>query len=199
MRYPLFLIIIFIFSTAVLFSQNNTDIFSRAMNEYQNRNYSEAYSLFNNLTDIDEIDERLISTSDYFASECLIALNQADGAISRLENLIEKYPNSNYRELSLYRLGSLYFDLKLFDKSREKLVKMVNDYPLSEYSGSAYHLIGESFVEENRMDEAEDFFNSAVLSKLFSITTLHGSPKCLESTITLPEIQRPIPPSAQVL
>ncbi|MCB9249171.1 MAG: tetratricopeptide repeat protein [Ignavibacteriales bacterium] len=54
---------------------------------------------------------------------------------------------------------------KLYDKSRDRLVMLVNHYPKSEYSGSSYHLIGETFIEENDLNKAEKFFSTAVNSK----------------------------------
>ncbi len=93
-------------------------------------------------------------------------MNQVDGAISKFEQFIVQFPTSNLREIALYRLGNLYFEIKLYDKSRTNLIELVTCFPKSsEYSGSAFHLIGETFIEENDLDKAEEFFNSAVNSK----------------------------------
>ncbi len=158
------ILLIFIISNQI-FSQKNIEIYSQGMESFNNRNYSEALEYLEKYILDDEIDEQLLSSAEIYIGESLLGLDQKDGAISQFENFINRYPTSNFRELALYRLGNLYFEKKLFEKSRTNLVELLRSYPASEYSGSAYHLIGETFIEENDLTKAESFFNSAVDSK----------------------------------
>ena len=165
MKYFSYLILLLIFLSQQAYSQENIELYSHGMERFNHRNYSEALDYLEKYILNDEIDEQLLSSAEIYIGESLIGLEQKDGAISQFEHFINQYPTSNFRELALYRLGNLYFEKKLFEKSRTNLVELIHTYPASEYSGSAYHLIGETFIEEDDLAEAESFFNSAVDSK----------------------------------
>ncbi|MBK8945659.1 MAG: tetratricopeptide repeat protein [Ignavibacteriae bacterium] len=158
------LIVISLFSS-YQFAQQDISFYSDGMKHFHSEDYSRAISDFNQFICQSEVDENLLSSAKLYIGESLLGLEQFDGAIAQFEEFVEKYPTSNLRELALYRLGNLYFDKKLYDKSRDNLVILVNKYPNSEYSGSSYHLIGETFIEENDLNKAEQFFSSAVNSK----------------------------------
>jgi TolA-binding protein len=165
MKYKAFLTAVFIFLTNSLFSQTKIDFYASGMKYFNSGDYSTAISQFNNLIFSDDVDEDLISSAHIYIGESLLGLNQVDGAISKFEQFTVQFPTSNLREIALYRLGNLYFEIKLYDRSRTNLIELVRAFPNSEYSGSAFHLIGETFIEENDLDKAEEFFNSAVNSK----------------------------------
>ncbi len=165
MKYFSFLILFLVLQSNRIFCQKNIELYSQGMESFNHKNYSEALKYFEKYILKDEIDEQLLSSAQVYIGESLLGLEQKDGAISQYEKFITEYPTSNFRELALYRLGNLYFEKKLFEKSRTNLVELIHSYPASEYSGSAYHLIGETFIEENDLDKAENFFNSAVDSE----------------------------------
>lgn len=159
----LFLLILLISQT--MFAQNEVDLYASGMKNFNQGYYSSSISDFEKYILIDEIDEKLLSSAKIFIAESLLGLEQTNGAISKFEGFISEFPTSNFRELALYRLGNLYFDKKLYDKSRTNLVELVNSFPNSEYTGSSYHLIGKAFIEENDLEKAERFFSSAVDSE----------------------------------
>ncbi|MBK7980051.1 MAG: tetratricopeptide repeat protein [Ignavibacteriae bacterium] len=160
----IFFIMLFIFSNYQI-AQKDVSFYSEGMKNFYDGNYSLAIKNLNLYLSQSEVDENLFSSAKLYIGESLLGLDQYDGAITNFEEFVEKYPNSNLREIALYRLGNLYFNKKIYDKSREFLTILVNKYPTSEYSGSAFHLIGETFIEENDLNKAEQFFNSAVNSK----------------------------------
>ena len=164
MKYLYLLLILFVFSNNNLFSQKGIDLYSSGMNHFNREEYSTAISIFNQLEFNDEIDNELLASSKLYIGESLLGLNQVNGAISKFEEFVVQFPTSNLREIALYRLGNLYFEIKLYDKSRTNLIELLRSFPSSEFSGSAYHLIGETFIEENDLDKAEEFFSSAVNS-----------------------------------
>jgi TolA-binding protein len=165
MKYFAFLIISLSFCTNSIYSQGDISLYSSGMENFNKGNYSNAISFFEQFVSSDEIDNKLLSSSKIYIAESLLGLEQVDGAISKFESFVSEFPTSNFRELALYRLGNLYFEKKLYDKSRTNLVELVESYPESEYAGSSYHLIGEAFIEENDFEKAERFFSSAVNSK----------------------------------
>ncbi len=160
-----FLIITLLLSCNFTFSQDLTDFYSKGMQKFNQGNYSNAIVYFQKIVSNDEVEELILSSSSFYIGECLLGIEQIDGAISQFEKFIYNYPTSNFRELALFRLGNLYFEKKMYENSRKYLSVLVKAYPLSQYSGSAFHLIGESFIEEDNLDAAEEFFSSAVNSK----------------------------------
>lgn len=146
-------------------AQQNDDFYAKAMEKFNNNDYSQAIDYFNQYTNLEETDEKFYSSSKFYIGECLLGLEQFDGAIAQFEYFVKQYPTSNLIDLALYRLGNIYFEKKIYDKSRHKLIQLVNQFPGSNYSGSAYHLIGETFIHENNLTQAERFFTSAANSK----------------------------------
>lgn len=164
MKY-LYLIIVFItFNQNSVLSQNEIDLYTSGMHHFNHEDYSTAITIFNKIILRDEVDKELLASAYLYIGESLLGLNQVNGAISKFEEFVVQFPTSNLREIALYRLGNLYFESKLYDKSRTNLIELIHAFPNSEYSGSAYHLIGETFIEENDLDKAEKFFSSAVNS-----------------------------------
>ncbi len=159
------LVYFFLFAFSQLTAQKNQSFYSTAMEKFQNGDYSQSIEYFNKYLNLDETDRKLFSSSKFYIGECLLGLEQLDGAIAQYEYFVREFPTSNFRELAFFRLGNIYFEKKLYEKSRQNLIKLVKQYPNSSYSGSAYHLIGETFIEESNLDKAEQFFSSAANSK----------------------------------
>lgn len=151
--------------TSTIFSQRQADLYSKAMTQFNIGDYSQAITLFYQFNYSSEINEELFASSNIYIAESYLGLEQIDAAISKFESFLTQFPTSNFRELALYRLGNLYFEKKLYDKSRERLILLIEEFPFSDYLGSAYHLIGETFIEENDLTRAEEFFSTAVSSK----------------------------------
>ncbi|MCK5086949.1 MAG: tetratricopeptide repeat protein, partial [Melioribacteraceae bacterium] len=61
-----------------------------------------------------------------------------------------------------YKLGTIYFEKGQYPLVRQKLLILINEYPESEYFGSAYYWVGESYVNENKFLEGEEFLLEAV-------------------------------------
>ncbi|MCP5063955.1 MAG: tetratricopeptide repeat protein [Ignavibacteriae bacterium] len=145
-----------------LFAQSNVELYSSAMEQFNRNEYSYALNVFQKIITIDEVENRILSSSEYHIAECLMGIEQEDGAISQYEHFLSEYPHSNYRETALYKLGSLQFNRNNFSQARNSLSELVDKYPSSTFNGSAYYLIGESFILENDLVSAEKFFRTAV-------------------------------------
>jgi TolA-binding protein len=161
MRFKNFFFILVLFSTT-LFGQLHDDNYSSALRLYQGKNYPAAYDLFKQISSNSLSDNQKKSASEYYAAECLIQLNQLDGAAAEFESFITNYPFSSFREHALYQLGIIYYNNNEFRKSRDRFSILLNDYPQSYYSGSAYYWMGESFDAENKTVEAEEYYKEAI-------------------------------------
>ncbi|MBN2571211.1 MAG: tetratricopeptide repeat protein [Ignavibacteriales bacterium] len=145
-------------------TQTNTIKFSEAMEYFNKGEFSIAYEILQSIPDEYNVDDDILSTSKYYSAECLLKLNQYNGAINEFEYFAYKYPLSNFREESLYKLGTLYYNQKRFQEAREKFLLLIKDYPYTEYEGTAYYWIGLSLLEENNYSEAENYLIKAIYS-----------------------------------
>ncbi len=151
--------------TNISFAQSGAEIYSSAMNAFNQRNYSEAYSLFEKFFSNYGIEDDLFASAKYYSAESLLRAGETDGAIAHFESFTDKYEWSNFNDDALYKLGGLYFQRNEFDKSRGAFLQLLNKYPQSEFYGSSMFFVGETYTKQNRTDEAIRFFENAISSK----------------------------------
>lgn len=159
----IFLIIAICFITVN--AQHSSEKYSLAMDAYTSKNFSLAINYFNELKNDPNIDESILAASYYYSADCLLNIDQVDGAAVELELLVDKLRSSNFRSISYYKLGTIYYAKREYRKARERLSTLIKEYPFSEYQGSAYHWIGEAFVIENKFLDAEENFKEAISNK----------------------------------
>lgn len=159
---------IFVFVFILLtysFAQQHVDEFARAVKLFGDKEYSAAYEIFSKLSGDKNVEIQKKSYAKYYAGDCLLNLNELDGAAIEFENFISTYKFSNLRENAYYKLGSIYFTKGEYRKSREALLYLVNAYPESEFAGSAYYWIAEAYAGENKFFEAEEYFKEAISAR----------------------------------
>lgn len=143
-------------------AQNNSDLYNDAMFAFNQKEYTKAQKLFEEIT-VDATDKNnFISTAAFFRAECFYLLNNFNAASSSFEGFISAYPTSTLRERALYRLGTIYLDQKDYEKARLRLSELVNNYNASDFYGSSYYLIGEAYAAEGRFGEAADNLKLAI-------------------------------------
>ncbi len=179
---PILISLLFLFSISSLFCQDKINLFEKGITNLKAKNFSDAYENFKIIINSEYFSSSEKEVSYYYASESLIALGQIDGAAAVLKEFIENFNSSNYRDKALYRLGTIYFTVGEYRFCREKLQQLLTEYPESEYVGSSYYWIGESFVREGLLDSAEDFLikalannrnNSFIELTIFSLATVY--------------------------
>ena len=153
-------IIIFL-SFSTIYSQVDLDL-TEAMQFYDDEQYAIARNLFLEITQKDDIDDNLIATSKFYAAKCLVQLNLIDGAIEELEFFVRKYKFSSYRPEAIYMLGTIYFAKEQYFQAREKFIMLLDLYPNNDFSSISYYWIGQSFVNENKFIEGEEFLLEAI-------------------------------------
>ncbi|MFA7229499.1 MAG: tetratricopeptide repeat protein, partial [Melioribacteraceae bacterium] len=146
-------------------AQNAVQKLTEAVNFYNERNYGVAHKLFGELIHENTLEEKNLVSAKYHSADCLLNLNQLDGAAIEFEDLIEHNNFSNFREPALYKLGMIYFYKGEYRKSRERLSSFISGYSLSEMLGSAYYWLGRSYFAENKFIEAGESFNNSIEKK----------------------------------
>lgn len=157
--------IILILFTVAAYPQTTADKYDKAMAAYNNRQYSTAVRLFDDFfTDYNLTDEEF-ATAKYYYSDALLNLNEKTAAASGFEFIVNNFKWSAFRFKSLYKLGVIYFEEEEYDKCRKNLEQLLDEYPGTEHTGSAYYLIGESYTKQNRLQDAISFLEEAVNNK----------------------------------
>lgn len=179
--------------TLPLFAQSISDKLTSAINFYDDHNYGVAYKLFREISIRPDLEEEDLVTAKYYAAECLFNLDQLDGAAIEMEDLLDKFMLSNFREAALYKLGIIYFKKGEYRKSRERLATFINIYKSSYYFGSAYYWIGEDYFAENRLIEAEESFKEAleqkptnqfIVNTIYSLGQVHETAKDYKNAVS---------------
>ncbi|MFA3781554.1 tetratricopeptide repeat protein [Melioribacteraceae bacterium 4301-Me] len=143
----------------------DVDKFNEAMTAYKTGEFLKAYNLFTQIK-VGEINDKVIlSSSEFYAADCLFQMKELNGAAPRFESFLYNYPNSSFKQEALYKLGTIYYTLNEFRKSRERLMTLINDYPNSEYYYEANYWIGEDFTAEKNFFDAEVFLKNAIAVK----------------------------------
>src|SRR3989304_315605 len=121
------ILMIFLFSQ--ILPQSAAEKFNLGMKAFDNKDYVEANNYFESFfREYNEIDE-MYSTAKYYSGESLLNLGEGHAAKERFEFLVNNYKWSTFRDAALYKLGLIYYDIKKFDQSRDRLNSLINDYP----------------------------------------------------------------------
>ncbi|HQF42546.1 MAG TPA: tetratricopeptide repeat protein, partial [Ignavibacteriaceae bacterium] len=106
--------------------------FDFAMNAFQNQQYAQANRLFDEFFNDYKIVDELYATAKYYSAESLLKLGRKDEAAIGFEYIVNTFYWSNYRDKALYNLGLIYFSTGKYDLSRQRLKKLLNEYPESD-------------------------------------------------------------------
>ncbi len=151
---------IFLFSTS--FAQSIADKFTNGMEAFHLKLYTEANRIFNQIINDYGTEDELYASARYYSAVSLLKMGKKDEAAAGFEFISNNVAWSNFREEALFNLGMIYFDAGRYSLSRKNLVKLIGEFPNGEYTGSAYYWIGESYAEEERLDDAVDFLLRAI-------------------------------------
>ncbi|MEJ2104969.1 MAG: tetratricopeptide repeat protein [Ignavibacteriaceae bacterium] len=160
-----FLPIIVITYSFLVFSQSIPDEFSKAMDYYNQKLYSDAHKLFAKIIKSYSNEDELYATARFYSANSLLKMGKKEEATTEFEFLANYVKWSKFREESLYTLGLIYFDLERYALCRKNLLILVYQYPGNEHNGIAMYWIGESYAAEGKLDEAIDFLKKAIEDK----------------------------------
>jgi TolA-binding protein len=145
-----------------IFPQSPADIYKDAMHSFNTGHYSEAARIFNSFLKSYSLEDDTYASANFYIAESYFNLRQNDAAVPFFEFLVNNQRWTNYRERSLYRLGAIYFEDGIYERSRQNFRRLLTLYPDNEYTGSALYWIGESYIREGRVDEALKFLQEAI-------------------------------------
>jgi TolA-binding protein len=159
---PLFAMLILISSSFIsMQAQSKAEIFDSAMDAYGNRDYGEAHRLFEQLTKHDFFERELFSSVFVWDTESLMNLGLYDAVISGYEYYINRFTYAGYRPKILYTLGTVYFQLGEYTKSRNRFLQLIEEFPYNEYYYNAQYWIGETFLRQENYERALEYLKGA--------------------------------------
>jgi len=88
--------------------------------------------------------------------------NQNDAKITTMQDLLLKFPNSNYADDAGFETAYTYFNKGDFDKSKSDLITLVSKYPNSSYVPRALVTIGLVQYNQDKDDEALESFKKVI-------------------------------------
>ena len=181
MRYKiLFFLSLIAVQSSLLFSQSMEEVYASAMDDYARGAYSASYQKFKSYIAAQPVANEQQAAAQFYAADCMNQLQDYESAIFEYERVVTLYRLSNFREEALYKLGLLYYRIKSYARSRDRMATLIDDYPNNEHYGSALYWIGEAFTIEGAYDDAILFFQKAISEKRnnnyldYSIYTLAG-------------------------
>lgn len=174
MNKKIVLLIVITFATINLIAQTKEDDYYSAIRFYENKEYSTAYKLFYELMNNKNVEDIKRISSKFYAADCLLNIGNYDGAAVLFESFINENNFSNLKELSLYKLGEIYFTIGSYRKCRERLITLIESYPNSIYKGSSNYWIAESYAAEKKFLEAEEYYKNAISSRTSNQFIVHS-------------------------
>ncbi|MBI1909282.1 MAG: tetratricopeptide repeat protein [Deltaproteobacteria bacterium] len=100
------------------------------------------------------------------ALERRASLFEAEGdslsAIGEYERLLSQRSDSSRTDYYLYQLSSCYLKTQEYAKSQSALVRLIKDFPKSDWIDGAWLDLGESFFLQNRFDKALEAYQQLI-------------------------------------
>ncbi len=144
-------------------------VFTEAMDLYRIEKYGAAQERFEEVIRTENVSWHEKSDAAYFGGMCAMNLFHPD-AENRLKEFIEKYPESNRKQTTIYQIGRIYYRQKNFKKASEWFEK-TDIYFLSEEDIPEYYFkTGYSYFRIGEYDKA-----SKILINLIDINTPYFS------------------------
>lgn len=191
----------------------SSNIYFEAMEQFNAKNYSKAYFLLQNFFNGYELRDEVYASAKFYAAEALVNLGQLEGAMNEYDFLINNFKNTAFRDKSLFKLGSINYQLKKYERSRFYFNQLIEEFPLNEFLGSTYFWIAESYNNQSNYEDAITYYQKALDNKYtnkyvdFTIYSLAGVYEKLEDFMSAvgqyEELlsfykESPLAPSAQI-
>ncbi|MCM8789770.1 MAG: tetratricopeptide repeat protein, partial [Candidatus Omnitrophica bacterium] len=124
--------------------------------------YGEAIEVFKDILRMPGADAELAQKAEYEIADCLFQMGNEKEAVERFKALRSKYPDSSLTAEIIWWLGEYYYRRNDLVFARRYFLSLIRDFPKSNLVADAYYILGSSFEEESRYDEAIDNFKKVI-------------------------------------
>ncbi len=163
MKYFKFILFLFILNINLSFAQKTnyyTDeniLFKKALELFNQKDFSNAYQLFDNYINTNKKEYLLISDANYYKAVCATELQNKDAEFL-LKKFLEIYPESNKINDVLFMLGNLYFKNKKYDHALEYYNKTEKELLAKSELSEYYFKTGYAYLEKGNLQKASAAF-----------------------------------------
>ncbi len=105
--------------------------YDEARKLFEQRWYTQAASLFNNLVKMDR-SHKLADNAQYWLGECYYAQKQYENALAEFEKVFA-FHDSNKADVAQLKIGLCWLQMGKYVEAREQLIRLLSAYPDSEY------------------------------------------------------------------
>jgi len=134
------------------------------------KNYKESANIFERITKEYSENKEVAASAEYDLALSLFYLGDEKEGLKRLKIISYNYPNTKVGEDSLSYIADYYLKLKEYETARRYFQKIIDEYPVSDSSDSAYYGMAETLFEEGKFDQAIkklEIIRAKPYSKLF--------------------------------
>lgn len=120
---------------------------------FGSKNYAAASKVYQELFTADA----RFSTDPYARyqyAQALYKSGKTNEAINEFKSIQEKFPNSEYAEVSLYTIGWIYFQKKEYENSIAQYNNVISKYPKTKLEPIIYYSIGDAQFNMEKYDSA---------------------------------------------
>lgn len=123
---------------------------------------NEALGIFKDIPRLYPQDIELLQKAEYQIADCYYKLGQENEAASRFKILRTKYPDSKLTPDILWWLGQYHYRRNELDLARRYFAALARDYSNSNLAVDAFYVIGLSFSDEDKFEQAVDNFKKVI-------------------------------------
>ncbi|PJA98131.1 MAG: hypothetical protein CO128_08830 [Ignavibacteriales bacterium CG_4_9_14_3_um_filter_30_11] len=152
----------FISILSINISPQDLSNYYKGLDKYNSGEFSEAISQFNKFyLQYSYMDENY-STAKYYEADALWKVGQLESTISNLNYFVNNFSNSNFNVDAVYNLGIINYQLGRYDQSRLYFTQFSEKYKNHSNYGPSLYWIGETYLQENILDNAELILKQAI-------------------------------------
>jgi TolA-binding protein len=119
------------------------------------KNYGKAIEIFQNLA---QRGDELGQASLYRQSVIERLMGKTDKSLQTLNELLKREPQGDWSDNAVFDLGMIFFTENNFDKAKLYFQRLVTEFPKSDVLADGDSRLGECFLMENRISEAQILF-----------------------------------------
>ncbi len=138
---------------------------------FLNRRYQEAIETFFHLIETYPESPR-VGEANFWIAESYFQMDDMAKATRYYRMTVRQYPSSSYADYAVYSLGWIAYRQKSFDQAAKLFRQGVLSYPTSPIYDHMLFWLAESYLHENKIDGAEEFFHKVLKNSSAPLLTI---------------------------
>jgi TolA-binding protein len=124
--------------------------------------FNESIEAFKNIIRAYSQDKELVQKAEYEIADCFYQMGNEKEAMNRFSALRSRYPDSGLTAEIIWWLGEYYYRHNDLVLARRYFSSLIQDFPKSNLVADAYYVLGSTFTEGGRDQEALNNFKKVI-------------------------------------